>query len=125
MKSPKIKRPYKNRRTHGPLNSPQEGLIKPEPYLNFLDSAEEITEAPPLGEEFMYGPGELHGDERRTSALTPTAHLLSSGGKRLDPKSYPNSPAWIENPVEIRASLLRGTQTLLPEIENRDTSDPR
>ena len=72
----------------------------------------------------MYGPRELHGEERRNSALSPTAYLVSSGGKRLDLKSYPNSPAWIESPVEIRASLLRGTHTQLPEIENRDTSDP-
>ena len=54
-----------------------------------------------MGEEIMYGPGELHGEERGNSALSPTAHLVSSGGKKLDLKSYPNSPAWIENPVEI------------------------
>ena len=60
-----------------------------------------MTEASSLGEEIMYGPGELHGEERGNSALSPTAHLVSSGGKKLDLKSYPNSPAWIENPVEI------------------------
>ena len=81
IEEPKIKRPYEKRSTHGPLNSPQEGLLKPEPYLNFLDRAEELTEAPPLGEEIMKGPGELPGKERRTSALSPTAHLVSSVGK--------------------------------------------